>query len=134
MSEAFDRYIGRGRPAFVEKVLPSFGEVAALVHSVRGLVSVAHLKARGTRSFLERLKNEGLDAIETRHPSHDGDVRSRLTDISLRLGLLRTGGSDWHGDPEPGESHGGLGSQDVPLDWLERLDRLRAGLPAAAAP
>jgi hypothetical protein len=95
---------------------------------------VAHLKDRGTRSFLERLKNEGLDAIETRHPSHDGDVRSRLTDISLRLGLLRTGGSDWHGDPEPGESHGGLGSQDVPLDWLERLDRLRAGLPAAAAP
>ncbi|MGH7301495.1 MAG: PHP domain-containing protein, partial [Candidatus Rokuibacteriota bacterium] len=61
MSEAFDRYIGRGRPAFVEKVLPSFAEVADLVHSVRGLVSVAHLKDRGTRSFLERLKHEGLD-------------------------------------------------------------------------
>jgi predicted metal-dependent phosphoesterase TrpH len=134
MSEAFDRYIGRGRPAFVEKVLPSFGEVAELVHSVRGLVSVAHLKDRGTRSFIERLKQEGLDAIETRHPSHDPDVRSRLTDISLRLGLLRTGGSDWHGDPEPGESHGALGSQEVPMEWLERLDRLRAELPTAAAP
>ena len=85
---------------------PSFGEVAELVHSVRGLVSVAHLKDRGTRAFLERLKGEGLDAIETRHPSHDPDVRSRLTDIALRLGLLRTGGSDWHGDPEPGETHG----------------------------
>jgi 3',5'-nucleoside bisphosphate phosphatase len=134
MSEAFDRYIGRGRPAFVEKVLPSFGEVAELVHSVRGLVSVAHLKDRGTRSFIERLKHEGLDAIETRHPSHDPDARSRLTDISLRLGLLRTGGSDWHGDPEPGESHGALGSQEVPTEWLERLDRLRAELPAVAAP
>jgi predicted metal-dependent phosphoesterase TrpH len=134
MSEAFDRYIGRGRPAFVEKVLPSFGEVAELVRSVRGLVSVAHLKDRGTRSFIERLKHEGLDAIETRHPSHDPDVRSRLTDISLRLGLLRTGGSDWHGDPEPGESHGALGSQEVPMEWLERLDRLRADLPAAATP
>jgi hypothetical protein len=134
MSEAFDRYIGRGRPAFVDKVLPSFAEVAELVHSVRGLVSVAHLKDRGTRSFIERLKHEGLDAIETRHPSHDPDVRSRLTDIAIRLGLLRTGGSDWHGDPEPGETQGALGSQEVPLEWLERLDRLRAELPAAAAP
>jgi predicted metal-dependent phosphoesterase TrpH len=134
LSEAFDRYIGRGRPAFVEKVLPSFAEVADLVHSVRGLVSVAHLKDRGTRSFLERLKHEGLDAIETRHPSHDPEARSRLTDIALRLGLLRTGGSDWHGDPAPGETQGALGSQEVPLEWLEGLDRLRADLPAATAP
>lgn len=125
MSEAFDRYIGRGRPAFVEKVLPAFREVANLVHSVRGIVSVAHLKDRGTRSFIERLKSEGLDAIETRHPSHDPDVRARLTDLALRLELHRTGGSDWHGDPEPGETHGALGSQEVPLEWLERLDRLR---------
>jgi predicted metal-dependent phosphoesterase TrpH len=125
MSEAFDRYIGRGRPAFVEKVLPTFGEVAELVHSVRGIVSVAHLKDRGTRSFLERLKTQGLDAVETRHPSHDPDARARLTDIALALGLLRTGGSDWHGDPEPGESHGALGSQEVPLEGLERLDQHR---------
>jgi predicted metal-dependent phosphoesterase TrpH len=125
MSEAFDRYIGRGRPAFVEKVLPTFPEVADLVHSVRGIVSVAHLKDRGTRSFLERLKGDGLDAVETRHPSHDPDTRARLTDIALALGLLRTGGSDWHGDPEPGESHGAIGSQEVPLEWLERLDQHR---------
>jgi predicted metal-dependent phosphoesterase TrpH len=125
MSEAFDRYIGRGRPAFVEKVLPTFAEVAELVHAVRGIVSLAHLKDRGTRSFLERLKGQGLDAIETRHPSHDPDTRARLTDIALGLGLLRTGGSDWHGDPEPGESHGAIGSQEVPLEWLERLDQHR---------
>ncbi len=125
MSEAFDRYLGRGRPAFVEKVLPTFAEVADLVHSVRGLVSVAHLKDRGTRSFLERLKAEGLDAVETRHPSHDPDTRARLTDIALALGLFRTGGSDWHGDPEPGESHGTIGSQEVPIEWLERLDQHR---------
>jgi 3',5'-nucleoside bisphosphate phosphatase len=125
MSEAFDRYIGRGRPAFVEKMLPTFAEVAEVVHAVRGIVSVAHLKDRGTRAFLERLKGQGLDAVETRHPSHDPDARARLTDIALAFGLLRTGGSDWHGDPEPGESHGTIGSQDVPLEWLERLDQHR---------
>jgi hypothetical protein len=130
VSDAFDRYIGRGRPAFVDKTLPAFREITELVHSVRGMVSVAHLKERGTRSFLERLKREGLDAVETRHPSHYPELRARLTDIALRLGLLTTGGSDWHGDPEPGETHGALGSQDVPLEWLERLEELRAGPPA----
>ena len=131
VGEAFDRYIGRGRPAFVEKVLPAFTEITALVHAVRGIVSIAHLKDRGTRSFIERLKFEGLDAVETRHPSHDGELRSRLTDIALRLGLLRSGGSDWHGDPEPGATHGALGSQDVPFEWLERLEQFRTGRPAA---
>jgi predicted metal-dependent phosphoesterase TrpH len=134
VSDAFDRYIGRGRPAFVDKRLPSFREITELVHSVRGVVSVAHLKERGTRSFLERLQREGLDAIETRHPSHDPDLRARLTTIALRLGLQRTGGSDWHGDPEPGESHGALGSQEVPFEWLERLDELRAAAPAPVQP
>ncbi|MGH7513814.1 MAG: PHP domain-containing protein [Gemmatimonadales bacterium] len=134
ISDAFDRFIGRGRPAFVDKVLPSFREVADMVHGVRGMVSVAHLKERGTRSFLERLKREGLDAVEVRHPSHDADLRARLTGIALRLDLLRTGGSDWHGDPEPGETHGALGSQEVPLEWLERLERLPAGPTAPAVP
>jgi predicted metal-dependent phosphoesterase TrpH len=134
VGQAFDRYIGRGRPAFVDKVLPQFREIAELVHGVRGILSVAHLKERGTRSFLERLKHEGLDAVETRPPSHDPELRSRLTDLALRLGLERTGGSDWHGDPEPGESHGALGSQDVPIEWLERLDALRPRPAASIGP
>jgi predicted metal-dependent phosphoesterase TrpH len=124
--DAFDRYLGRGRPAFVEKTLPAFHTISELVHADGGLVSVAHLKERGTRAFIERLKGEGLDAVETRHPSHDPDLRARLTDIALKLGLLRTGGSDWHGDPEPGVTHGTIGSQQVPHEWLDRLDEFRA--------
>ena len=126
LGDAFDRFLGRGKPAFVEKTLPAFSTIAELVHAVGGLVSVAHLKERGTRAFIERLKGQGLDAVETRHPSHDPDLRARLTDIVLKLGLLRTGGSDWHGDPEPGVTHGTIGSQAVPLEWLERLDDFRS--------
>jgi predicted metal-dependent phosphoesterase TrpH len=133
ISEAFDRYLGRGRPAFVDKTLPTFSEVAALVHHVGGVVSAAHLKDRGTRSVLVRLKAEGLDAVETRHPSHDPDTRARLTDLALSLGLLRSGGSDWHGDPVGDESHGPIGSQQVPLAWLERLEAVRPAVPTTAA-
>ncbi|HEX6435391.1 MAG TPA: PHP domain-containing protein [Gemmatimonadales bacterium] len=131
--DAFDRFIGRDRPAFVEKALPSFRAVADVVHAAGGVVSVAHLKERGTRAVIERLKSEGLDAVETRHPSHDADLRARLTDIALELGLLRTGGSDWHGDPEPGFTHGTIGSQQVPREWLDRLDAFRSGSLKRAA-
>lgn len=125
IAEAFDRFLGRGRPAFVEKALPSFTRVAALVHQVGGVVSAAHLKDRATRGLLLQLRAEGLDAVETRHPSHDPDLRARLTDLALELDLLRTGGSDWHGDPMEDDTHGAIGSQQVPLAWLERLEAAR---------
>jgi len=125
IQEAFDRYIGWGRPGFVEKRLPSFRAVTELVHSCGGVVSAAHLKDRGSRSNLTALRKEGLDAVETRHPSHDGDTRARLTDLAASLGLLRSGGSDWH-DDEPGFSPGGhLGGQEVPEEWLVALEGAR---------
>jgi predicted metal-dependent phosphoesterase TrpH len=130
VGQAFDRYLGVGRPAFVEKQLPAFRAVADLVHGVGGVVSAAHLRERGTRSVLERLKSEGLDAVEIRHPKHDADLRARLTDHARTLGLAGTGGSDWHGDGEPGDSHAGLGSHAVPETWLERLEARRP--PVAA--
>ncbi len=126
VNEAFDRYLARGRPCFVEKTLPAFAEVADLVHRVGGIVSAAHLKDRGTLSVLRRLQEEGLDAVETRHPSHDPDTRAWLTKHALELGLLRSGGSDWHGDPTSGADFAPIGSQSVPAAWLDELARKAA--------
>lgn len=129
IQQAFDRYIGRGRPAFVEKDLPPLAKVAGLVHARGGVVSAAHLKSQGTLANLTRLKAQGLDAVETRHPSHSGDQLANITDAALALGLARTGGSDWHGESEAAGAHSQLGSQQVPDEWLSEL-RLRR--PATA--
>jgi predicted metal-dependent phosphoesterase TrpH len=134
IQEAFDRFIGWGRPAFVAKRLPTFRQVADLVHAAGGLVSAAHLRDRGTRNLLTALKEQGLDAVETRHPVHDADQRARLTDLALGLGLLRTGGSDWHGE-DPAQPPGGrIGGQDVPAEWLEALEAARPSPREPAAP
>lgn len=126
ISQAFDRYLGRGRPAFVAKRLPAFADVAGLVRRIGGVVSAAHLKDRGTRERLRRLRGEGLDAVETRHPRHSADQRARLTSLAKELDLLRTGGSDWHGDSMAYGKHDALGSQSVPAEWLAPLAELAA--------
>ena len=119
--QAFDHYLGRGRPAYVDKVLPALREVAELVHAVGGIVSAAHLKDRATRAVLDRFREDGLDAVEVRHPSHSPDQRARLTGLANALRLGRTGGSDWHGDALTDSDHATIGSQQVPADWLEAM-------------
>ena len=125
MQAAFDRYLGWGRPAFEGKVLPTFTELATLVHSVGGVLSAAHLKDRGSRSNLQRLRNEGLDAVEVRHPRHSADLRHGLERRAASVGLLPTGGSDWHGDAMGGSTHATIGSQRVPAEWLDGLEACR---------
>lgn len=130
IQEAFDRYIGWHRPGFVEKRLPTFKAVADLVHSVGGIVSAAHLRDRADQAFLTELKAQGLDAVETRHPVHDPDQRSRLTDLALSLGLHRSGGSDWHSDEQVQHPGAQMGGQEIPDEWLTELESAR---PLASA-
>ena len=125
VQEAFDRYIGKNRPAYVDKGLPTFANVARLVHATGGIVSAAHLRYRATLAVLTQLQVEGLDAVETRHPSHDGEVVANITAMAAKLGLARTGGSDWHGEMQPEAAHAMLGVQSVPDDWLPVLEAAR---------
>lgn len=123
---AFDKYLRPGRPAYVEKTLPTLRDVANLVHSRGGIVSAAHLRDRGTESLLRRLKDEGLDAVEVRHPSHRPEVVAQLEHIASQLDLGKTGGSDWHGESDPANSHALLGVMEVPDSWLVELKGRRS--------
>jgi predicted metal-dependent phosphoesterase TrpH len=126
INDAFGRYLGRGRPAYVEKPLPTLRQVADLVHAVGGVVVAAHLADRASEGQIRQFQADGLDGLEVRHPSHSEATERRLAALAERLGLGVSGGSDWHGDVELGDAHAGLGDMDVPLEWLDRLDERRA--------
>jgi len=125
INDAFGRYLGRGRPAYVEKPLPTLRQVTDLVHGVGGIAVAAHLGDRGSEGQIRQFQNDGLDGLEVRHPSHSEATERRLIALAERLGLAISGGSDWHGDVELGDSHAGLGDMDVPLEWLEKLEQRR---------
>ena len=130
MNDAFARYLGRGRPAYVEKPLPTLSQVAELVHAVGGVAVAAHLGDHGTEGQIRQFHKQGLDGLEVRHPSHSPGTERRLTGIAQRLGMAISGGSDWHGDQELGDSHAPLGGLDVPFEWLEKLEERRATPPS----
>lgn len=125
INEAFARYLGRGRPAYVEKPLPTLAQVTGLVHAVGGVAVAAHLGDRGSEGQIRQFQAQGLDGLEVRHPSHPPSVEQRLMRIAERLGLAVSGGSDWHGDTEFGDSHAPLGGMRVPAEWLEQLEQRR---------
>lgn len=123
ISDAFRRYLGRGRAAYVEKPLPKLSEVTSLVHEVGGLTVAAHLGDHGTDAQIRIFQDQGLDCVEVRHPSHPPAIEQRLMKIAERLGLGISGGSDWHGESEYGDTHAPLGSMKVPDAWLEQLEQ-----------
>jgi predicted metal-dependent phosphoesterase TrpH len=117
---AFDRYLAAGRPAFVPKDRLSLADAIAIVHRAGGLAVLAHPGASATAERLTALVALGLDGVEVRHPSHDDAEIGRLLTLAERLGLVPSGGSDWHGQADGTRA---LGVMRVPEEWLTRQER-----------
>lgn len=126
--EAFDRFLGAGRPAFVEKHRLLVGDAIRLVHDAGGIAVVAHPGGEGTRARLEPLVALGLDGVEVRHPGHSGEDSARLGALADHFGLVPSGGSDWHGALEGPRV---IGNQRVPAEWLARQEERAAAVRAA---
>jgi len=124
-SDAFARFLGRGKPGYVPKPLPTLDRVTGLIHEVGGVAVAAHLGEHGTEPQLRQFQTAGLDGVEIRHPRHSPAAEARLGRLAEKLGLAVSGGSDWHGDGDEGASHAALGGMDVPVEWLERLEERR---------
>lgn len=104
--EAFDTWLGQGRPAFVERIGPSPGAVIDIVHRARGIVSLAHPGRTRIDDQIPALRDAGLDALEAYHSDHDAAAATFYVAMADQLGLLVTGGSDFHGDPSHGVEPG----------------------------
>jgi predicted metal-dependent phosphoesterase TrpH len=117
--DAFDRYLGAGRPAFLDKRRLSLREAIAMVHQSGGIAVLAHPGGEGTLARLTALKAMGLDGVEVLHPSHSAEDRKRLLAIADALGLVPSGGSDSHGATAGPRVIGALA---VPAEWLARQD------------
>jgi len=117
--EAFERYLGNGKPAFVPKDKLPLAEAFGLIHRAGGLAVLAHPGQLGTKDRIAALAALGLDGIEILHPSHSWDDSQRLDALAGEFDLVRSGGSDWHGGQDGARS---LGMMRVPAKWLSDQD------------
>jgi 3',5'-nucleoside bisphosphate phosphatase len=117
--EAFDLWLGGGRPAFLPRDGARPEDVIAVVHAAGGVISLAHPgRTALVDSRIGELGAAGLDAIEVYHSDHDAAQITRYAALADELGLLRTGGSDFHGDPA---SPAMIGGSSLPAEQWARL-------------
>ncbi|MSO48714.1 MAG: PHP domain-containing protein [Acidobacteria bacterium] len=126
IKEAFDRYLGEGRPAFIERQGAEPAEVVALVTRAGGVTSMAHPGKTQKDHLIPALIEAGLPAIEVYHPEHDTADTARYRHMADTFNLLVTGGSDYHGVGS-GRSQG-LGQFHLPAADFARLAE-RTGWP-----
>jgi predicted metal-dependent phosphoesterase TrpH len=123
IDEAFERFIGRGGPAYFEGFRLEPEEGIRLIHSVGGLASWAHpneLDGRDWREFLPAVVAAGVDGLEVYYSKDYGpEVRAQLLEACAAHDLVPTVGSDFHGFGTLCVPPGAVAS---PPDLLERIE------------
>lgn len=130
--QAFDGLLDDQGAAYVERTRLDAVSAIRLAHASGGVTSVAHpytaeLDAPGLRRIMGELADAGLDGIEARHSEHSQLQQQAYEGLADELGLVATGGSDYHGSGKPGISVGG-GKGDLHVDdaVLEALRERRS--------
>jgi len=134
IGEAFDKYIGKGCPAYVPRYKLAPVDAIRLIRSANGLPVMAHpITVPGLdelRRWLPELVPEGLVGLETYYGPYTPEQVQELHELADQYHLIPTGGSDFHGPdihPTP------LGGRFVPFEAVERLkaeaERLAGSTP-----
>lgn len=125
VKEAFDRLLGNGKPAFVERFNLGAAEAIRLIHGAGGVATLAHPKANKIeRGELQVLKELGLDGLEVFHADHGPSIQEKYLGLAAELDLVPTAGSDFHGEAVAPARR--LGMVTMPEGNLERLESRRA--------
>ena len=122
LDEAFERFLKKGRPAWVPKKKMSAREGIELVHEAGGLAVLAHPGLNRTDEVIPGLVAEGLDGIECFHTKHSTATSERYLEIANKFKLLVTGGSDCHGMSKGKPL---IGTVKLPYTHVEKLKAAR---------
>jgi predicted metal-dependent phosphoesterase TrpH len=125
--QAFTRFLGKDKPFYEKRECLPLSDAVSLIRSAGGFAVIAHplsLELRGPafRQFLSRCLDLGVSGIEAYHPNHSLRECRKLERLGRNMGLLITGGSDFHGENVPhrrlGCATGGMEIPDALLDPL----------------
>jgi predicted metal-dependent phosphoesterase TrpH len=120
LGEAFDRYIARDGPAYVEREKMTPVEAVQLILRSRGVAVMAHpFTVPEPEATIVEMKAAGMAGIEAYYGQHTGEEIGTLIALAKNHGLLVTGGSDYHGLDESKETL--MGGVEVPMEAVERL-------------
>ena len=95
--EAFERFLVKGKPGYVESMGPSPREAIAMIRDAGGTACLAHPQTAGKENDLDELFRSGLQGIEVRYSGHTPSQIRSYGDWAKTKGLLAVGGSDFHG-------------------------------------
>jgi len=128
LDEAFEKYLKKGRPAWVPKTKVSALESVGLIHQAGGLAVMAHPGLNRTDEIIPALVDAGLDGIECFHTKHSTALSERYLEIADRFHLLVTGGSDCHGFSKGKPLIGGV---KLPYEYVEKMKQAVAAKNSA---
>lgn len=121
ISEAFNRFLGDGGPAYLPKQKLSPAEAVAMILDVDGIPVLAH-PGVFQQNILPELVSSGLMGLEAFHPYHTAELLHHYCDLAKQYNLLITGGSDCHGGARGKMA---MGSVRVPYEHVDALKEAR---------
>ncbi len=123
IEEAFERYIGRSCPCYVEKSIFSAEEVIRCIRQVGGVAVLAHPGTSDVDDRIEDFIKAGLQGIEAYHTDHTPQQTEKYLNLAESLKLIATGGSDCHGPNSPRGLV--IGTVNAPKTCLEAIKKAR---------
>lgn len=130
MEEAFNKYLGKDKAAYIRRHLPLPTETIQLIHEIGGVAIWAHPLSRGrtsasrTRNVASRLIEAELDGIECFYTDYTTEQEQVALKIAAELHLTPSGGSDFHGENLPGIDLGcGHGVLNIDDELMLRLEQ-----------
>jgi len=127
IKQAFDKYLAPGGLAYFDKERLTMRQAMEMIRESGGMPVLAHPLQLRTQSDaeLERvikdLKDLGLVGVETIHSDHDAALVEKYTRLADRFGLLKTGGSDFHGSNKKDIRLGVANGRRIPFSYMESL-------------